>query len=159
MVTPDQSPNRTAPALGAIGRGVYDLAAAQLPALPSANDEARSVGATFGPSSTVLLGDSATELELKRAAASRLQRHPFCSALDRQHEIPGAVGTASPACCAEDGLFQAREILTLRLAADLVTLSACDTGSGTVHGGSRELGSAIPCSRCENGRRQSVDCG
>ena len=34
---------------------------------------------------------------------------------------------------AEDGLFQAREILSLRLAADLVTLSACDTGSDTVH--------------------------
>jgi CHAT domain-containing protein len=34
----------------------------------------------------------------------------------------------------EDGLFQAREILGVRLNADLVTLSACDTGTGTVHG-------------------------
>ncbi|MBA3639568.1 MAG: CHAT domain-containing protein, partial [Acidobacteria bacterium] len=34
----------------------------------------------------------------------------------------------------EDGLFQAREILDIQLNADLVTLSACDTRTGTVHG-------------------------
>ena len=34
----------------------------------------------------------------------------------------------------EDGLLQAGEILTLRLRAAVVTLSACDTGSGAVHG-------------------------
>jgi CHAT domain-containing protein len=54
----------------------------------------------------------------------------------------GIVSTKSPARSAivlgpaggEDGLLQAREILDLRLNADLVTLSACDTGTGTVHG-------------------------
>jgi CHAT domain-containing protein len=35
---------------------------------------------------------------------------------------------------AEDGLVQAREILEWRLGAQLVTLSACDTGSGAAHG-------------------------
>lgn len=35
---------------------------------------------------------------------------------------------------AEDGLLQAREILNLRLDASLVTLSACDTSSGTAQG-------------------------
>jgi CHAT domain-containing protein len=34
----------------------------------------------------------------------------------------------------EDGLWQAREIRTLSLKADLVTLSACDTGIGKIEG-------------------------
>jgi CHAT domain-containing protein len=54
----------------------------------------------------------------------------------------GIVSTKSPARSAivlkpaagEDGLLQAREILGMSLNADLVTLSACDTGTGTVHG-------------------------
>ena len=119
---------------GAISRGVYDVEATQLPALPSANDEARSVGAAFGPTSTVLLGDSATELELKKQPLQDYKVIHFA--------VHGIVSTKFPARSAlvlrpggtEDGLFQAREILALRLAADLVTLSACDTGSGTVHG-------------------------
>jgi CHAT domain-containing protein len=119
---------------GAITRGVYDLEATQLPALPSANDEARSVGAAFGTTSTVLLGDLATELELKRQPLHDYNVLHFA--------LHGIVSTKFPSRSAlvlrpggaEDGLLQAREILALRLAADLVTLSACDTGSGTVHG-------------------------
>jgi CHAT domain-containing protein len=34
----------------------------------------------------------------------------------------------------EDGLLQAREILDLRLNADLVTLSACESGTGQISG-------------------------
>ena len=34
----------------------------------------------------------------------------------------------------EDGVLQAREIRSLRLNADLVTLSACDTGAGRLQG-------------------------
>ena len=34
----------------------------------------------------------------------------------------------------EDGLLQDREIINLRLWADLVTLSACDSGFGKLHG-------------------------
>jgi CHAT domain-containing protein len=119
---------------GAISRGVYDLEATQLPALPSANDEARSVSAALGTTSTVLLGDSATELELKKQPLHDFRVLHFA--------LHGIVSTKFPSRSAlvlrpggaEDGLFQAREILSLRLAADLVTLSACDTGSGTVHG-------------------------
>ncbi len=129
-----QSQDGGARVFGAIGRGIYDLEATQLPALPSANDEARSVGATLGTSSIVLLGDSATEQELKKQTLNDYRVLHFA--------VHGIISTKFPARSAlvlrpggaDDGLLQAREILTLRLAADLVTLSACDTGSGTVHG-------------------------
>jgi CHAT domain-containing protein len=120
---------------GGAERGVYDLDAAKLPPLPSANDEARAVGSTLGlAASTVLIGDSATELEVKK--------QPLLDYRVLHFAAHGIVSTKFPARSAlilkpagsEDGLLQAREILTLRLSAELVTLSACDTGTGTVHG-------------------------
>ena len=86
------------------------------------------------PTSTVLLGDSATEQELKRQPLERLQGAALRRARHREHKIPGASALLLRPSGAEDGLFQAREILELRLGADLVTLSACDTGSGAVYG-------------------------
>jgi CHAT domain-containing protein len=60
------SPNGTS-VTSAIERGVYDIDASKLPPLPAAGDEARAVAAALGPSrSTVLLGDSANELEVKK---------------------------------------------------------------------------------------------
>jgi CHAT domain-containing protein/tetratricopeptide (TPR) repeat protein len=118
-----------------VERGVYDLDISKLPPLPSANDEARSAASALGSNqSTVLLADSATELELKKQSLHEYRVMHFA--------VHGIVSTTFPARSAlvlrpagtEDGLLQAREILTLRLAADLVTLSACDSGTGTVHG-------------------------
>ena len=120
---------------GTVARGVYDLDPTQLAPLPSANDEARAVGTTLGLSgSKVLLDDAATELEFKKQPLQDFRVLHFAA--------HGIVSTKSPARSAlvlgaagsEDGLLQAREILTLHLGAELVTLSACDTGSGTVHG-------------------------
>jgi CHAT domain-containing protein/Tfp pilus assembly protein PilF len=122
-------------ALGSVARGVYDIEAGDLPPLPSANDEARTVGALLGPAaSTILLGESASELALKRQPLQEYRVLHFA--------VHGIVSTSSPGRSAlllrpadpEDGLLQAREILEFRLAAGLVTLSACETAAGTVHG-------------------------
>lgn len=129
------STNERSAALGTVGRGVYDLDVTQLPSLPSANDEARSVGAALGASqSTILLGEAATEQALKR--------QPLFDYGVLHFAVHGIVSTKYPARSAlflrpggaDDGLLQAGEILEWRLAAQLVTLSACDTGTGTVHG-------------------------
>jgi CHAT domain-containing protein/tetratricopeptide (TPR) repeat protein len=123
------------PAFGTIARGIYDLDATQLPPLPSANDEARAVATTLGAAqSTILIGDSATEQELKHQPLNDYRVLHFAA--------HGIVSTKFPARSAlllkpsgtDDGLLQAREILEMRLDADLVTLSACDTGSGAVYG-------------------------
>ena len=132
--TPTQSTNGDS-LLAVIERGAYDLDVSKLQPLRSANDEARSVGAALGADkSTVLLGESATELNLKRQPLHDFRVVHFA--------VHGLISTRVPARSAlllkpagqEDGLLQAREILTLRLAADLVTLSACDSGTGTIHG-------------------------
>ena len=49
-------------------------------------------------------------------------------------KVPSRSALLLRAAGSEDGLLQAGEILELRLRADVVTLSACDTGAGTVHG-------------------------
>ncbi|MEP0848122.1 MAG: CHAT domain-containing protein [Phycisphaerae bacterium] len=116
-----------------VTRNIYDLDGAQLRPLPSANDEARAVRAILGDGTTVLVGEAATELAIKRQSLDQFRVLHFAV-----HGIPS---TRYPARAAlllrdgsgEDGILQAREILGLRLRADLVTLSACDTGSGIVH--------------------------
>ncbi len=131
---PAKSTNGHVP-VAAIGRGVYDLDASELPPLPSANDEARSVGAALGPSmSTILLGEAATELELKKQPLHEYKVLHFAVHGIVSTKFPGRSALVLRPFRPEDGLFQAREILELRLGADLVTLSACETRSGTVHG-------------------------
>jgi CHAT domain-containing protein len=119
----------------AVQRGVYDLDATKLKPLPSADDEARSVGEILGPSGvTVLVGDAASEAELKKLPLAEYRVLHFAV-----HGVPSSKFPASAALLVraggtEDGILQAREILTLRIAADLVTLSACETAAGSVHG-------------------------
>jgi CHAT domain-containing protein len=80
-----------------------------------------------------LVGNAATELAIKR--------HPLDDYRIVHFAVHGIPSTRYPARAAlllregegEDGVLQAREVLALRLRADVVTLSACDTGSGVVH--------------------------
>jgi CHAT domain-containing protein/predicted negative regulator of RcsB-dependent stress response len=123
------------PGGGPVERSVYDVQLAALRPLASATDEAKSVVSIVGPENgTVLVGDAATENALKR--------HPVHDYRVLHFAVHGLPSTTFPTRAAllmrpgggEDGLLQASEILGLRLRADLVTLSACDTGSGSEHG-------------------------
>jgi CHAT domain-containing protein len=119
----------------AVTRDVYDLDPRQLRPLPSATDEARSIGTILGTgTSTVLLEDAATEDALKRQPLPEYGVLHFAV-----HGVPSAKFPARAALLlhpggGDDGVLQAREIQLLRLNATLVTLSACDTGSGSTHG-------------------------
>jgi len=118
-----------------VTRGIYDVDASKLPPLPAANDETRAVASILGASqSTVLIGQAATEAAFKRAPLDSYRVIHLAA-----HGIPSTKFPARSAILlqpgdGEDGLLQAREILGLRLHADLVTLSACDTGTGAAHG-------------------------
>lgn len=121
------------PTTSAVVRSVFDLDGAQLRPLPSANDEARAVAAALSSTSTLLLGDAATESAIKQLPLRQYRVVHFAV-----HGVPSSKFPAQAALLVrpggdDDGLLQAREILGLRFAADLVTLSACETGSGSLH--------------------------
>lgn len=123
------------PAAKGLTRDAFDLDPSKLRPLPSADDEARSVGTTLGAEASAVLIDTA-------ATEDALKRQPLADYRVLHLAAHGLPSTRFPARAAlllrsggsDDGVLQAREILLLRLDATLVTLSACDTGSGSVHG-------------------------
>jgi len=108
---------------------------AGLPPLPGAREEARALIALYGRDAQVYTGAAATEAQVgKLGARPRILHFASHALLDRRSPLDSALALAVPANGLEDrgdGLLQAWEILErLRLDADLVTLSACDTGLG-----------------------------
>lgn len=122
--------------LGNINREIFDAAPSQLKPLPAANGEARTVAGILGVNSVMLLADAATESALKKQPLGQFRVLHFA--------VHGLVSTSFPDRSAlllyadparnEDGFWQAREIARTQLNAELVTLSACDVGSGLVVG-------------------------
>ena len=83
-----------------------------------------------------MLGPDATESALKRADLAQyriihLAVHGFASNEDPNQS---ALVLLSDPAAGEDGFLHASEIVQLHLNADLVILSACDTGVGLVEG-------------------------
>ncbi len=83
-----------------------------------------------------LTGDFATESVLKRLPLSSFDVLHFAlhSAIDRDFPDRSGLVLTSQSGDTEDDLLQAREIIGLKLNADLVTLSACDGATGTPEG-------------------------
>jgi len=108
---------------------------AHLKPLLFARDEVESGARVFGAGSMVLPDDKATESALKALPLQdfeiiHLALHGFGDVVE-----PDRAGLVlAPGGPNEDGLWQAREIRQSRLDADLVTLSACETGTGRLQG-------------------------
>jgi CHAT domain-containing protein len=110
----------------------------RLQPLYGARQEAEAVGDTLNAS--VLLGDAATEARVKQQIASadliHLATHGLLEYGDPRQtgsrDTPGAIALAPGN--GEDGLLTSTEILQMELQADLVVLSACDTGRGRITG-------------------------
>jgi len=99
-------------------------------ALQFHKQEIQSLSSSFPPPVRVLAGSSATESEFKEGAADyRVIHLATHSRFNRWNPLMSALDLESDA--SEDGDLQVREILGLRLKADLVTLSACNTGLGS----------------------------
>jgi CHAT domain-containing protein/tetratricopeptide (TPR) repeat protein len=126
--------NGSAKVFGPVERGVYDIEKTEMIPLPAANGEVREIASILGSQSVVLI--NATEADVKAQPLGKFAVLHFA--------VHGLTSTKFPDRSTlilrsdenhrEDGLLQAREILALRLNADLVTLSACDSGSGLVAG-------------------------
>lgn len=117
-------------------RGLTDLLGTPLHDLPRTRDEVIDVGNIVGHHPLLLLGSQATETAVKSQRLSDFAILHFAVHGFADTEFPErsglVLGTYSGS--KDDGLLQAREILQLRLNADLVALSACDTGIGKIDG-------------------------
>jgi CHAT domain-containing protein/tetratricopeptide (TPR) repeat protein len=110
----------------------------RLQPLYGARQEAEAVGATLN--AAALLGADATEARVKQQIASadliHLATHGLLEYGDPRQtgsrDTPGAIALAPGN--GEDGLLTSTEILQMELQADLVVLSACDTGRGRITG-------------------------
>lgn len=99
--------------------------------LPGSENEARTIANLFNVSP--LIGGVATETgikqEITQARVIHLATH---GVFDEQQPLRGSLLFAATG--AEDGFLTADELLKMSLNADLVVLSACDTGRGRITG-------------------------
>jgi CHAT domain-containing protein len=102
----------------------------QLQPLPGARKEAIAIGKILN--TTPLLGDQATKTtvldQMRTASLVHLATHGLLDTIDGT--MPGAIALAPQG--QDSGLLTANEIFDLNLSANLVVLSACDTGRGEI---------------------------
>ena len=126
--------NPTMPAVYFPGLNRYDT----FSPLPGTEQEASAIAQILG--TQPILGDAATEAELKQQMASanfiHLATHGLLEYGDPKtfgnRDMPGAIVLAPGN--GDDGLLTSAEILDLDLNANMVILSACDTGLGNITG-------------------------
>jgi CHAT domain-containing protein/tetratricopeptide (TPR) repeat protein len=117
-------------------RGFSDTFGTPLYDLPRTREEVLKISKNFGQQAVLLLGDQATETAFKSQPLEKFQILHLAVHGFADPEFPersGLVLGVDPRSH-DDGLLQVREISRLQLNADLVTLSACDTAVGKLHG-------------------------
>lgn len=103
--------------------------------LPYAEEEVSAAAQLLGKSSVVFTGSRATESALKSQPLSQFQIiHVAAHGVSDFVEPDRAGLVLAPDTGSDDGFWQAREIRRSNLAANLVTLSACETGTGRLKG-------------------------
>jgi CHAT domain-containing protein len=122
--------------------GVDSVQLAQLPRLPDTAAELKSIALALqaDPAKALNLGKDANEKNVKTMDLSKVKIIAFAT----HGLVPGELdGLAQPALALTapavadsdgDGLLTMEEILALKLDADWVVLSACNTGAGAVAG-------------------------
>lgn len=142
----------------------YSESGLRLTSLPETEQEALRVASLFGPptcvraeaaayadaAALVLASHAASEDQVKRLLGPRSDKtSPSWQYLlfsthglaDPQNGMLSCIALSAPSGeSAEDGFLQAQEVLDLELDADLVMLSACQTGLGRMRGGEGLVG-------------------
>ncbi|MEG4030806.1 MULTISPECIES: CHAT domain-containing tetratricopeptide repeat protein [unclassified Microcoleus] len=105
----------------------------QLPALPGSEQEAITIAQLL--STKPITGSQATKAsivqQMLQARIIHLATHGLLNEVKRR-DLPGAIALAPSGN--DDGLLTSSEILDLKLNAELVVLSACNTGRGKLTG-------------------------
>ncbi|MEO7791858.1 MAG: CHAT domain-containing protein [Vicinamibacterales bacterium] len=133
---PQYPPTAPGPAAGSVdNRPATVERSLDFAPLPATRAEVEALSKGFGKRATVYLGAEATEARVKSLAMTRYLHFATHGLLDAKSPLDSAlVLTIPPTRRAgqENGLLQAWEIFEqLRIAADLVTLSACETALGS----------------------------
>jgi len=117
-------------------RALFDLSGNPLQDLPKTRDEIVEAGKIFATKSVELLGGDATEAAFKAEPLDQFRIIHIAGHGIANTKFPerSALVLGEDPKKQEDGLLQTREIRNLRLNADLITLSACDTGAGRLQG-------------------------
>jgi CHAT domain-containing protein len=114
----------------------FNVNGVSFPDLPGSRQELVAVADIVKGRKQLLLGPNATEAAVKAVALSDYSIIHFAVHGLGNAQFPdrAALVLGSSPGRGEDGLLQAREIRDLPLRADLVVLSACDTGNGRLLG-------------------------
>lgn len=116
-------------------RELADLRAGSLRPLQFGREEIGEAAKAMGTGSVTLDGTGASESALKSQPLGEFKvLHLAAHGISSESEPDRAALVLSPGSESEDGLWQAREIRKTRLNADVVVLSACETGSGRLQG-------------------------
>lgn len=133
-------------ARGAGGNSIAIDKLHDLGSLPGTAEELNAMARLFGDdASTLMLAEQSTEANVKRADLSTVDVLAFATHALTAGEVrgaaePGLVLTPPAAASAlDDGYLGTSEVAQLRLSADWVILSACNTASGDGSVGSRGL--------------------
>lgn len=106
--------------------------------LQFAQDEAKAIAGLF-PDSRLLVRKDATESSFKKVGAAFSRLH-FATHGKFQPEDPLSSGLYLTKDSDNDGILTAGELYSINLDADLVTLSACETGLGKIAKGDDVVG-------------------
>jgi CHAT domain-containing protein len=127
---------------GGLPAGIFTVNLGNLPRLPDTADELRAMAAALGvdPSTALKLGKDANERVVKSTKLSGYRTVAFATHGLMANDIDGldqpALALTAPrvAGIMGTGLLTMEDVLTLKLNADWVILSACNTGAGAGEG-------------------------
>ena len=110
--------------------------------LPEAETEVRSLAQIFGAGrSKIFIGAQAQEKSFKSLAPShRIIHFATHGVIDNRNPLYSYLLLSKTEADQNDGLLEAREIMNLRLNADLAVLSACETARGRIGAGEGVVG-------------------
>jgi CHAT domain-containing protein len=125
--------------------------------LPMSRVEVEAIGALYAPSERkVLMGAEATESVVKRSGLGRFRIIHFAAHTLLDERVPDRSGIVLSLVAGqqEDGILRSSEVRKLELNADLVVLSACQSGLGRLVRGDGVVG--LTQAFLEAGARQVV---
>jgi CHAT domain-containing protein len=128
--SPDKTPVEVAAA------DLFGLEGVTFPKLPGSKQEVQSIGNIIKGPNKLLLDADATEAVFKSLSLEdyRILHLAVHGVANSEFPDRAALVMGTSLASVDDGLLQVREIRDLPLKADLVVLSACETGSGKLLG-------------------------